>query len=246
MQDEDRREEEGGKGEIEEGKGQGGARKLAHSFQVVKRGGGLLANALRGGHGGAEDASVEVCLQGGTDAGADAAADGFQEGHRGEQPDDEEEKGDECRYGPAGKDPVVDLQHEERAGQHQKVHEDAEKRNEEKRGDVPGGGSGQGFRHEVVRIQTRFSVAAFMARAAILCHGDHGGRKAIRRLSHDGTERGVSGIKGLGGALTMWQGMTYWGGSLLHRKDGATRYNEARLFAQRKLPRIVHRDCLMG
>jgi hypothetical protein len=146
---------------------------IPHRLKIIKRGGGFLCRALRGVHGCAKHPGVEISLKCSTDPGADSTTYSFQESHRREEADDQDKKRNKRGLRPAGEDAVIDLQHEERPGEHQEVHKDAEKGNERKGWDVPGRGNSKGIRHELVQIQWSRCGCGHMACSLIRRHVDY-------------------------------------------------------------------------
>ena len=87
-----------------------------------------LAGDAGRGRGRLEDLGVEAGLDQRADAGGDAAAGVVEHAHDAVERGDQHGEGDQRRLRPARQHPVVDLEHVERAGQHQDVDEAAEDR----------------------------------------------------------------------------------------------------------------------
>ena len=112
---------------IEHGAGDGAGDEAAELAQVADRaigGAPRIGEAL--GHGGGGGAGAEQAFEIGGGNAEQAGACPFEYAERAVEDEDENGEGDEGRDRLRGEDAVIDLQHVERAGQHQEVHEQAE------------------------------------------------------------------------------------------------------------------------
>ena len=114
-------------GQVEEGGGTGAGQEGADLVEVAQGQETVaLARAFqRRTHDEIEDAPAQGLVQRGADPGEDAGADGLQHALEGIEHEGERAEADQGRHGAAGDHPVVDLEHEERAGEVEDVHEAA-------------------------------------------------------------------------------------------------------------------------
>jgi hypothetical protein len=130
VEEEDRGEEDRRPGRVEEGEGRRAGQGALDRLEIAQAAAGL--SALVGGDGAAqrrfEHPSVEQGLEPRAGAGEHAGADMVQQPHDEKQRRDQQEQRRQRRLGPAGEHAVIDLQHEQRPGQHQQVDEYAEER----------------------------------------------------------------------------------------------------------------------
>jgi hypothetical protein len=106
--------------QIEEGNRAASAKKAAHGIQIAHRLRAVAFGAYFQRH--ADDRVVDPrthrLIEAATDPDHDPASDGVDHALRGVETGHQEEKRDQSRHAPAGQDTIVDLEHEQRAGEH--------------------------------------------------------------------------------------------------------------------------------
>jgi hypothetical protein len=110
-------------GQIEEGRRSGARQEIAHRVEVAHRlrSVALGADFERQPDDGVIDAGAHRLIQAVADAHQDAAANGVDEALGSIEPRRQNQQRHERRHAAAWQDPVVDFQHEQRAGEHQNV-----------------------------------------------------------------------------------------------------------------------------
>ena len=132
--------------QIEQGRWPAAGEKGADLVEIAQR---LLPVALGASHDrraelAVEDLLTQILVQGRSDAGEDAAAEHVEQTLEEIEHDDDDGEADQRRNAPARQDPVIDLHHEDRAGQVEQVDQAAE-HGDAQEGTATGGHDAEAF-----------------------------------------------------------------------------------------------------